>query len=85
MCAGLNNDCSVLFINMGEDDLFVFGNSVLIEWEEVGPVEDTECRLEQGDDIGEYFPCKWHVVVPDHLTLEYDHCVIKGHLVAVRL
>ena len=58
MCAGLNNDCSVLFINMGGDDLFVFGNSVLIEWEEVGPVEDTECRLEQGDDIGEYFPCK---------------------------
>ena len=53
----------MLFINMGPDDLFVFGqDSVLIEWELVGPVELTECRLEtrveQGEDIiGPYMPC----------------------------
>ena len=56
-------DCSVLFINMGTDDLFVFNqDSILIEWELVGPVENTECRLEtrveNGDDIiGEYSMC----------------------------
>ena len=56
-------DCSVLFINMGTNDLFVFDqDSVLIEWELVGPVENTECRLETrvegGDDIiGEYSMC----------------------------
>ena len=48
---------------MGPADLFVFGGSVLIEWELVGPVEYTECRLEtrvEGDDdiIGEYEECK---------------------------
>lgn len=52
----------MLFINSGVDDLFQFGSSVYIEWELVGPVEDTECRLEirveNGDDIiGEYAPC----------------------------
>lgn len=56
-------DCSVLFINMGTNDLFVFDqDSVLIEWELVGPVENTDCRLETrvevGDDIiGEYSMC----------------------------
>lgn len=60
---GFNLDCSVLFINMGVDDLFIFDqDSVLIEWELVGPVEFTECRLEtrveNGDDIiGEYTIC----------------------------
>ena len=62
--AGFNLDCSVLFINMGTDDVFLFGQgSVLIEWELVGPVEFTECRLETrvegGDDIiGPYMICK---------------------------
>ena len=60
---GFNLDCSVLFINQGANDLFVFDqDSVLIEWELVGPVEFTDCRLEirveNGDDIiGEYSPC----------------------------
>lgn len=53
----------MLFINMGVDDLFIFDqDSVLIEWELVGPVESTECRLEtrveNGDDIiGNYTIC----------------------------
>ena len=61
---GFNLDCSVLFINMGQDDLFLFGQgSVLIEWEHVGPVESTDCRLETrvegGDDIiGPYTLCE---------------------------
>ena len=48
---------------MGQDDLFISAEGiVLIEWELVGPVEFTECRLETrvdgGDDInGEYSLC----------------------------
>ena len=53
----------MLFINMGADDLFLSEQgSVLIDWELVGPVEFTECRLEtrveSGNDIiGEYSNC----------------------------
>ena len=60
---------------MGPDDLFVFSeDSVLIEWELVGPVDNTECRLEtrvdEGDDIiGEYGPCKWNVTYCDLGTI----------------
>ena len=66
--SGFNLDCSVLFINMGADDLFIFRqDSVLIEWEIVGPVEFTECRLEtqveNGNDIiGEYSNCTFNYV-----------------------
>ena len=57
----------MLFINMGSDDLFLFGQgSALIEWELVGPVEFTECRLEvrveNGDDIiGSYSVCTFYL------------------------
>ena len=55
-----------MFINMGPDNVLAFGDSVLIEWSLVGPVEFTECRLEtrvdEGDDvIGPFMPCKWIV------------------------
>ena len=55
---------------MGSDDLFIFGqDSVLIEWDLVGPVEFTDCRLEtrleNADDIiGAYEPCMWNIRIP---------------------
>ena len=60
----------MLFINHGADDLFPFTgqDSVFIEWELVGPVEFTDCRLEtrveNGDDIiGEYSICMLLIII----------------------
>ena len=84
LISGFNNDCSVLFVNMGPEDLFMFGQgSVLIEWELVGPVEFTECRLEtrveNGNDIiGEYTDCTFNNIVDQHPTcITHDDIVYR--------
>ena len=46
-CAGFNQDCAVNFINAAQGQVLVFEDSVFIEWEEIGPIGFTECRLDR--------------------------------------
>ena len=64
-------DCSVVFVNAGEDDAVIidpFG-FVRVEWEEVGPVDFTDCRLEINGVRGDYELCKCLFVVLNHMML----------------
>lgn len=49
------------FVNAGEDDLVVVDDSgfVRIEWEEIGPLDFTDCRLEINDVRGRFEPCEY--------------------------
>ncbi len=47
---GFNGDCAVNFVN-GVDQAQTFQNIVFIEWEEVGSVRATDCRLDDGTFI----------------------------------
>lgn len=57
----MNLDCAVNFVNAGEDDVVVIDNAgfVRIEWEEVGPVNYTDCRLDIGETRGTFQDCKY--------------------------
>lgn len=55
---GFNFDCSVIFVNGDSSIIEVFNTDPIIEFEIVGPVEATECRVEQGDVNGPFVPCK---------------------------
>ncbi|XP_064383720.1 adhesion G-protein coupled receptor V1-like isoform X4 [Halichondria panicea] len=56
---GFNMDCSVVFVNAAQEDVVVVDEAgfVQIEWNEIGPVTDTECRLTINGAVGEYVPC----------------------------
>ena len=49
------------FVNAGEDDVVVIDGLgfTRIEWEEVGPVEFTECRLDIGETRGVFELCEY--------------------------
>ena len=52
-----NNDCSVVFVNGPADTVDIVGTDVFVSFEHIGPVEYTECRMEQGSSLGSYFRC----------------------------
>ncbi len=56
-------DCSVVFVNAAQEDVVVVDEAgfVQIEWNEIGPVTDTECRLTINEVVGEYVPCEYHM------------------------
>ena len=49
------------FVNAGEEDVVVINGPgfTRIEWEVVGPVEFTECRLEIGETRGIFELCEY--------------------------
>ncbi len=63
---GFNQDCSVVFVNAGDNDVVVIDGAgfVRIEWNEVGLVDFTDCRLEINGVNGQYSNCKCHVTIP---------------------
>ena len=60
---GINLDCAVIFTNGGSDIIEFFEGTVFIEWEEVGPVERTDCRVgEAGTTNGQFVDCMCSLV-----------------------
>lgn len=58
---GFNFDCSVIFVNGDSGFIEFFSGQAFIEFETVGPVERTECRIEEGDINGPFSDCKFKV------------------------
>lgn len=64
----MNNDCAVNFVNFAEEGEQLALGIVYINWEEVGPVDFTDCRIEVGTGPGRmrgpYSPCKFIFRLP---------------------
>lgn len=57
---GLNGDCAVVFVNGDEDAFGTISQFAYIEFENIGPVEFTECRITNRatDMDGPFVPCE---------------------------
>ena len=54
---GFNLDCSVVFVNGDNTPVQSLTGDTFVEFVTIGPVEQTECRIERPGMNGPFLPC----------------------------